>query len=493
MSSGMMIPPTPRRNAMRLFSRVVSLVALVGTVMPAQAATELFLDGYFRVRGRLYDNLQLQRPDTTTSEDSTTEVTSGTYTYLEQRLRIEPELRVNQYVSVFAQIDVLPDLIWGTNPTRLAGLDGYYDPIGQSQGFDIGDASTLLVPRRAWAELYTPFGRLKLGRTGMQVGAGVFFNDGNGMDSDYGDTADRIQLLTKVGPVFLLAGFDAIYEGSLDRSYDATGIAAAVAYKSETLSTSLYGYLQNDRSWIDETQVDASTSTQSTMSVFNVDLWGKASVGPLDLELEAIYRYGSGRVVLESTEEGVDPRTLEGATVNQFGGMARGIYAMGPWGFGAEVGLASGDPDVVGTSSETSSQLTRFSFDRDYHIGYLLFRVPLPTRLSASTDESFDARYDEAIVGNAISNAFYLAPAVEFRVLDNLSAKVTGVAAWALETNSLYNQQKDYGYELDLEVKSKLYDRINLSAKGAMLIPGRVFEPNQELSFGGELNATIEF
>lgn len=477
-------------RSIRVVSFVTCTVASMAAMTPAYGATELFIDGYFRVRGRLYDNLALQRPDTS----STGDVTSGTYTYLEQRLRIEPELRVNEYVSVFAQLDVLPDLIWGTDPLRVSGVDGYYDPIGQSQSFGLG--STLIAPRRAWAELYTPFGRLKAGRTGMQVGSGLFFNDGNGIDSDYGDTADRIQFLTRLGPVYLLLGYDAIYEGALDRPYDSSGLAAAVAYRSEQASASFYTYVQNDRSWLDEGATNADTSTQNSLSVFNFDLWGKATLGSIDLELEAIYRYGNGQVVLESSDVGVDPRTLEGATVNQFGGMARGTYGMGPWTFGAEVGLATGDPDILGTSStstESSLSLTRFSFDRDYHVGFLLFRVPLPTRLSLDTDTSFSDVYDTAVVGNAVSNAFYLNPGVEFKVLDNLSARVSGVAAWAMETNELYNNQKDYGYELDLEVKSKLYDRVTILGKGAMLIPGTVFDPNQELAFGGELNVTVEF
>lgn len=476
-------------RSLRILSYLTCVTASLASVQPANAATELFLDGYFRVRGRLYDNLALQRPDADSAD-----ATSGTYTYLEQRLRIEPELRVNEYVSVFAQLDVLPDLIWGTDPLRVSNTDGYFDPIGQSQSFGMG--TTLIAPRRAWVELYTPLGRLKAGRTGMQVGSGLFFNDGNGIDADYGDTADRIQFLTKVGPVYLLLGYDAIYEGALDRPYDSSGIAAAVAYRSEQASASFYTYVQNDRSWLDEGATNADTSTQNNLSVFNFDLWGKATLGSLDLELEAIYRYGAGQVVLESTSDGVDPRTLDNATVNQFGGMVRGLYGMGPWTFGAEVGLASGDADILGTSStstDSSLALTRFSFDRDYHVGFLMFRVPLPTRLSLSTDTTFDDRYDTAIVGNAVSNAFYLNPAVEFKVLDNLSAKISGLAAWSMETNDLYNNQKDYGYELDLEIKSKLYDRVTASGKGAMLIPGAIFSPNQELAFGGELNVTVEF
>lgn len=477
------------------FSRLtlaLGSVSIFASATPALAGTELVLDGHFRVRGRIYDNLQLQR-----AEDATADTENvSTFLYLQQRLRLEPELRVNQYLSVFSQLDVLPDLVWGSHPALTQGLTNYYDPVGLSQTFEIPTGANALALKRAWAELYTPYGRFKLGRTGMQVGAGVFFNDGNGADADYGDTADRIQFLTKIGPVFLLAGYDAVAEGALNTGYDASAFAAAVAYRSELVSTSLYAYLQNDRSWVDEGQTSASEDTQSTLTVLTLDAWAKAAVGPIDLELEAIYRYGSGRAVLPALDSSADPATVEGAVVNQFGGMARALYGTGPWNLGLELGLASGDPDEVGgasTSSTSSTQLTRFSFDRDYHVGMLLFRVPLPGCSTLQTEGAQVVCSDDALMDNAVSNAFYLLPTAEFKVLDNLSAKVSALAAWTLESGSLYNSASDYGYELNLGLQSLLYDRLTVQARGAMLIPGAVFGDSRELAFGGELSAFIKF
>lgn len=481
----------------KTLSRLARSLALLTSITCApslKADTELYVDGYFRARARLYDNLALERGTTVNEEGETVALPDASSAfYLQQRLRVSPELRVNQYLSVFAQLDVLPDLVWGTNP-ELASSAEYYEPAGQAQGFLTPGGTSLLVPRRAWAEFYTPIGRLKVGRAGMQVGAGLFFNDGNGADSDYGDTADRVQFLTRVGPVYLLAGFDAINEGDPNLAYDATGYALAVAYRSEVASASLYGYLQDDRTWVEEASQATAETSRNSLQVYNFDLWGKATLGPVDLELEAIYRVGGGSVAQQAVAEGVDPVTLDGISINQFGGMARGRFLTGPWTLGLETGIASGDLDDVeaATSTTTSSaSWNALTLDRDYNVGMLLFRVPLPggSAVPVAPGESLPT---SAKTGNALSNAFYLTPSVEFKVLDQLSARFSALAAWAMETGELYNNQKDYGYELDLQLRSQLFDKATFGARGALLVPGRVFD-TQELAFGAELSALIEF
>jgi len=149
---------------------LVAASLMAGLAPPSQAATEVYIDGYFRLRARIYDNLFLKRGvELSDASDPLQVGDDGTSTYFEQRLRFEPELRVNQYLSVFAQLDFLPDLMWGTDPQRIPGLTGYYDPIGQSQSFGLPSDVPVLAARRLWAEVYTPFGRFKFGRTGMQV------------------------------------------------------------------------------------------------------------------------------------------------------------------------------------------------------------------------------------------------------------------------------------------------------------------------------------
>ncbi len=475
---------------------LVAVSLMAGFAPPSQAATEVYLDGYFRLRARIYDNLFLKRGvELSDASDPLQVGDDGTSTYFEQRLRIEPELRVNQYLSVFSQFDFLPDLMWGTDPERIPGLSGYYDPIGQSQSFGIPSDVPMVVARRLWAEVYTPFGRFKFGRTGMQVGSGIFFSDGNGLDADHpGDTADRLQFLTRLGSVFFLVGYDMVYEGDVDRPYDAQAAAAAVAYRSELLSGSFYTYYQDDRSWIEEGDPEADDTYRNDMKTWTFDLWGKSVLGSVELELEAIYRYGGGdgsRMVFESEQDGVDPRVRENVVISAFGGMARVNWSSRTWRAGVETGLASGDEDPA--FDDQDGKLKTFEFDRNYYVGLLLFRVPMPARASLASDESPSDIYEGAIVGDRISNAFYVAPSLRFNILPNFTARVSGVGAWALTVTDAFNGSKNYGYEFDLELASQLFDRFTLSATTALFFPGEVFGSNDEFAFGGQLLAVVEF
>ncbi len=474
------------------------LVGLMG-LAPApvsRAGTEVHIDGNFRLRARVYDNLFLKRGVALTEASDPLQVgDDGTSTYFEQRLRLEPELRVNQYLSVFSQLDFLPDLMWGTDPERIPGLDGYYDPIGESQSFDQPSTVPALAVRRIWAEVYTPFGRFKFGRTGMQVGSGIYFNDGNGLDADYpGDTADRLQFLTRLGRVFLLAGYDMIYEGDVDRPYDAQAGAAAVAYTSELLSGSFYTYYRDDRSWLQEGDPEADDTYRNNLKTWTFDAWGKAVMGSVVLELEAVYRYGGGdgsRLVFESSEEGVDPRVRENVVISAFGGMARMSWSSRHWNATLETGLATGDSDPA--YDDQDGKLNAFDFDRNYHLGLLLFRVPMPARASLASDTSPDDIYEGAIVGNHISNAFYLAPTLSFNIVNDLTARVGGIGAWAMTATEAFNGAKDYGYEFDVGLATQLFDRFTLNATTALFFPGGIFGSNDEFAFGGQLLAAVEF
>ena len=84
---------------------------------------------------------------------------------------------------------------------------------------DGGSYTGNLQLTRAWADVYTPVGRLRFGRMPLHWGAGVLYNAGNTPLSEYGDSADRIQFTTRQGPVYVMAGYDIIY-GGFRESYD---------------------------------------------------------------------------------------------------------------------------------------------------------------------------------------------------------------------------------------------------------------------------------
>ena len=52
--------------------------------------------------------------------------------------------------------------------------------------------------KRVWGEYMTPVGQLRFGRMPSQWGLGMVDNAGDGIDSDYQTTVDRIMFVTGI-------------------------------------------------------------------------------------------------------------------------------------------------------------------------------------------------------------------------------------------------------------------------------------------------------
>lgn len=154
---------------------------------------------------------------------------------------------------------------------------------------------------------------------------------------------------------------------------------------------------------------------------------------------------------------------------------------------GVETGLASGDKDPQ------DSRFSAFSFDRDYHIGFLLFRSCMPRRDLVAADESPAAVCDEAVTADAVTNAYYFAPSVGAKLPGDIGFKLTGLGAWNLVTSTELNHARDYGYEIDLQLSSHFFDRLSLVGTGALFLPGAVYGETRDFALGGELRAVIRF
>lgn len=203
----------------------------------------LEVNGYFRVRGQLFDDLDLG-----IGRDA-----SGRYLFpvpfdqpngagnrhtlssANMRLRLEPTMNVSEAVRVRAQIDVLDDKVLGSSTSSLFNDGGSYPATfyGSSrvvEGTNDPHADRPAVsPKRVWAEVQTPVGLLSFGRMPSEWGLGIMSNAGSGIDDDFGDTVDRIQFAlppvsTPIGRlVFVpILDFDSV-GGLVPQPYAATG------------------------------------------------------------------------------------------------------------------------------------------------------------------------------------------------------------------------------------------------------------------------------
>lgn len=150
------------------------------------------------------------------------------------RFRLNPEIHISDNLRILSQIDLLDNLVLGSTPDSYAMQPGSsgtrvgtgYVPLQYNGGYapvnyaPYGFMSTTQGPptagvngwtnsiavKRAWGEYMTPVGQLRFGRMPQQWGLGIVANAGDGIDSDYQSTVDRIMFITGIKSIDLYFG-----------------------------------------------------------------------------------------------------------------------------------------------------------------------------------------------------------------------------------------------------------------------------------------------
>lgn len=222
----------------------------------ARPAVEIH--GYYRLRWEMFYNFALGRADNPSdalwaqppdhnfvdSNGNSHEITkcgdgpttpapcgSKTQSGANMRLRLNPEIHVSDNLRVMTQIDLLDNVVLGSTPEGTysqpssAGFEavahgGYvsraaFTPSQVTPTSGINSYSNSIAVKRAWAEYMTPVGQLRFGRMPSQWGLGILANSGDGYDSDYQSTSDRLMFLTGVKSLDLYFGaaVDFVNEG----------------------------------------------------------------------------------------------------------------------------------------------------------------------------------------------------------------------------------------------------------------------------------------
>jgi uncharacterized protein (TIGR04551 family) len=187
-----------------------------------QTVNLLQLHGYFRVRGDLFNRADLGR-GADASGQALFPTASGT-DYLgagNMRLRLNPVLRISDDIALYAQLDVLDNVLLGANSL----LEPYFDATTGAQLLSSRTAGDAISVKRLWAEIETPVGQLAFGRKALHWGEGMLYNDGNCFDCDYGTTFDRLQL--SAGPFLrhvVTLAVDSVSEGPSSANVPAVGL-----------------------------------------------------------------------------------------------------------------------------------------------------------------------------------------------------------------------------------------------------------------------------
>ncbi len=481
---------------------VAGLCAVTSTFSTTASALDLSARGYFRNRIVSYHDLDTQRPNSGVNQGGLGDNDRfGSILYSQHRFRVEPTLKINDNLSLHSQFDILDNVIAGTEATKtidfhspLIGtiqLPGAGGAIGVTGG-EAGENKALNF-RRVYMDIVTPGGKFRVGRQPSQVGLGLFQNDGNGYNDDFGDTADRILYLASLETKNLGTinfGFSADFTFSSQEDPRISGLAGALRGPSEDTrqfaGIALYDYkdislgafsgirYRNGKEGQTTTTarqiltdgsgapiLDANGNNQLTdplpagndgnTLLYFTDLYAEYKKGPYRIRGEYVLLTGkiSTGIAIDAIPFNSLPPTAftaislpaQNTMLVQMGALeAEADYNFGKFSF--QGGYASGD------AAPLSSRITQFGFRPDYQIALLLFHTPLGSspRITQANGNGIGSRTlvgAVPVTSNYINNAMYttIGYAHKLDLSDFVpkssaaSAGIKFITAWAPKSN----------------------------------------------------------
>lgn len=387
-----------------------------------------------------------------------------------KKLRLEPVFNVYEDIKIKMQIDILDNLVLGSTPEGfpkslnipLVAFSNTQNP--PSDG--INALADSVRVRRAWAEVMTPLGQIRMGRMPSQFGMGIIANEGRGLDTDYGDSADRLMFITKVAGHYIVPAFDWAASGptSATRLLGTQGqpfdrdqrddvdqyiLAVAKSNTDQEIKEKLenddivlnYGtYLVHRTQAFDAADFYANGSPNAgaeTASLVQRDayawitsLWIKFIWRKLTIEAEGVGIFGE--VGNSAFSGNFDTRDIA-FTIQQFGGALNVQYKLlqDSLTLGLMTVAASGDSDpgwgvrLLGNATTArgdwdgpqqfqDGKITNFRFDPDFRVDLILWRELIGT----------------------VTDALVFRPSVQYNLTEGLGARLDLIYSRALTPES---------------------------------------------------------
>jgi len=501
----------------------------------SQARPSLELHGVFRTRAELFHHFAVGRRDPFETSlwpqppDTSYNATNGTIQRVRlcgddprtptscdnstqaganMRFRIAPELHISDNLRVLSQIDILDNIVLGSTPegynnTPSTGggytvtARGGYAPIGalaQTTWAPVAGQTALtdsIVVKRVWGEYVTPVGLLRFGRMPNQWGLGILNNEGNGYDSDWQSTIDRIMFVTgiKKYDLYFAGAWDFVSEGATSASLreqqgqpydlgqldDVSQYVVMAARRRDpelqrldlakglpVVNGGVYFAYRNQVIANDTTDPQTSATFGQTPNdialgysrrgaeFFTPDVWFQFLWKKFRFEAEAAMVYGSiqnlqttGGTTVETnpndaTDYGWKVQSFGLATQSEFRALDDKLRL--DFGFG----WASGDPDVASLKAPRGGierQLTAnrtystFRFHPDYRIDLILWRN----------------------IMQRVEGAYYFRPSVQYDFARDQSGQRLGGSAaviWSRASEFIQTpgNKRDLGIEMDVSL-----------------------------------------
>ncbi len=455
--------------------------------------------------------------------------------WIEHRLRLGGQVDYQEKVRLVFSMDALNGTLWGdngtyggdpssnsgtaaaarnpNNATVGVGYKGSGDPLDpKSYGYVLKDGPPVHF-RRAYGEVMTPVGMLRIGRQPTIEGTSILVADGDGRPnrfgySNAGDTVDRILFATKplegLKPkdkrdtsrdhgLFMAMFYDRVVTDEVHLFHDDVhnaggGLMFFDPDPVHQTNLKLYGFYAHR--WQNQYDTDINI----------VNMRAMARAGKLSGGAEGVFIFGKTREVAEAlTLITHDPIVRQ--NVSQYGARAVVRWDEPKWTAYLEGDLASGD-----ANPDPGTTLSQLYFSQDSNVGLLMFErilafetarasaagVALLRQLNAPT---FPAERVDSHGG--FTDAIAIFPQFDFRPKPELLLRGGVLMAWTPwgvvdPTRSLqlkdgtqisddvvnYNGGKPghfYGAEFDGRLSWRYLEHFIFDLEGAILFPGDAF------------------
>lgn len=522
----------------------MSCLLLLSLFSIPAVAVDFGIYGYYRFRSDVTHDLDTQTNNPSIAHNNDR---FGVIQFNQMRLRLGPALKINDHLSVHTELDIFDDLVFGSAANKnlqiLSPVVGTLTlPAGAGTIGEVGGVAgenASIHMRRAWMEILTPVGKFRLGRQPSHWGLGIFQNDGDDRQGDFGDSQDRVLFLTQlalqdysaltlglVWDIPFEAQFDPRIQGLggavRDNGQDSQQLAAIMLFERPAWAIGTFvgtRFRDGAAGSTTTTAVDANNNTVNAgidgdTTLFFVDLFGRYQYEEYTFKVEAVYIGGeiSTGLAINAIQFSTFAGAGAGAGVISLPAeqelrvfmAALEVDAVYDWGgeWNVKAGYASGDETPL------STQITQYGFRPDYQVALMMFNRPLgtsPSLFGTTAGGVANTRLTGGvpITGNFINNAIYLSTGYK-QELDVLSAipntnwfKLGGqvTTAWApmrnvnLDFRQLLGNAnlpalaetggniltRWYGVEVDFIAEAVFFDHLYTSTEMGFLFPGRAY------------------
>jgi hypothetical protein len=502
-----------KRNSQRV-SRAVAIhiaAALLAVLFVSHAkAADLTWGGLYRIEANNINNPGL-------NSDKTTKA------YLLHHLVLFPKIIAADGLTIYSRIDafngtgiasngavtnVAGDVI-GSGPNDQTGASTPSPATGDGNVNSRTQRAGQLAITQLYASWAQEFGQLVVGRAPVQFGLGTAWNAGNGMFDHYIDTKDMVGYKIVLGNLYLMPILGKVNEGNVGEEDDVNDYAVHLQYENPESELAL-GILYQMRV---ATYAGNDLPTNSTIGAGNTAAITRADGSKSSLMgLFMTQKLGDFKIGVEadmvSGDTGYEDAAGDGISLDAFGIAAEIGWApknaklTGDFKFGVATGDDPGTPE----------KYEGYAFSRNYDVALLMFNHPLGQRdflrtgLVRGSSATGTVRND--IDSEAISNVIYFAPSLQYQWKENFS--YGGTLAYGILNKDNYvddvttgsagirTTSKSLGFEADLNLTYKPYERFTWVTTAGFLFPGDAWKGGDagfesKFAYGLQTKAAIQF